>query len=652
MQPSSVDAFQSAILAAFSGQLGSGATVQIISANDATPSQNKLKQGQKQGKRLLQSSGVTVVYSITVLAFGGISPGSAYTQAQSELTSFVSNSGPSGFQSTMLTLAAANGSPLVNAVSTPLASGSIGQYTTVTENLMVAPPTSHPSSAPSQNSNRTVGWVQAPVQVFGSESKYVGSVANFFTFMLSGNPEYDLTVDVVVSSNTSTVVQTPDLEVKPTSIFKFTHTSTVLQGSFYLNGSPDLAGTYYIYLMLSGRSSLDFHPEPQNPFTVAVISSFAPLPPPTFTSVVFDGSGAFVTFTFSAPTDYAAVYPGLSLATFPCSLLFTYTGASMATCTWTSSSTVVGQFGDYIPGLLSPGNPVLLVPNVLRQECLTTNAVACRRNIPASIQSVVATAPSNPILPQIIINSPTAISQCAASMEIDATSTVGAAGRPWLKTFWTVNVTKSTVPEFMVDDFYPLPSVKVLRKMQSFMNLQSIANPIVIDRSLYEVGFYQLQLTVVNFLGAKASVVNPILVSGQSSMPQVVIQGNNIVTMLANQQLISSGSASIASCGGSNTTALLKYNWFVLLNGTNVPVNSSSLDPTQFVLPTYSLVAGNTYVLQLTVYPIIDGLPFLKSSSSATINVVVNHGEVRAAVRGKPNMSRLHRFTILIFELF
>jgi len=642
-------AFSSAVLASLTGPLASGASVNIISVADATTSPSKLKQGQKQGHRYLQTTpGVAVTYQLVVLAYGGITPESAYAQATSQLTAFTST--PSGsqvspFQSSLQAFAITNGaSSLATVTAPPLSATAISPYnpaTTTTQNLQVAPPTSHPSSSPSAFANRTVGWVQSPSQIFGSESKYSGSVSNFFIFALSGHPEYDLSVQVVVSNSTANVNPTTDLQVLPTSKFSFTHTSTLLQGSFYLNGSPELAGTYYIYLMLSGMSSIDFHPPA--PFTVAVISSFAPLPAPSLVSVVFDGSGAFVTFTFSAGTDYAEnaavtnpVYDGISLSTFPCSILFTYIGASDATCTFTSAATVVGQFGSYIHGLLAPGDPVVLVGNVLRQTCLTVSYASCHRNIPAPTQSVVSSPPPNPILPQIVINSPAAISKCAPSMDIDATSTVGAAGRPWLKTFWRVNVTRSQDPAFYVDDHvYPLPSPKVVRKMQAFMNLQSINNPISIDSQLYGVGYYEMWLTVVNFLGAKATVANPIFVSGQTSLPQVTIQGNNIVTMLANAQQVISGSASVAPCGsGGNATSPLQFAWTVILNGTQVNVNQTSLDPTQFMLPPYQLQAGNSYTLFLTVTPIVNGYLITKSSSSASIEFVVKHGLVHAAVRG------------------
>ena len=96
-------------------------------------------------------------------------------------------------------------------------------------------------------------------------------------------------------------------------------------------------------------------------------------------------------------------------------------------------------------------------------------------------------------------------------------------------------------------------------------------------------------------------------------------------TMVASSPLTILSAVTLSNC---TPVATVNFTWTVKKNGNTInDIKSSSLDPSIFAIPTYSLVVDNNYIITVTA-----------STSTSTVNastiVYVAHGVVTAVIVG------------------
>eukprot|EP01034_Spumella_vulgaris_P034102 gene34102-42050_t len=86
----------------------------------------------------------------------------------------------------------------------------------------------------------------------------------------------------------------------------------------------------------------------------------------------------------------------------------------------------------------------------------------------------------------------------------------------------------------------------------------------------------------------------------------------------------------VSSCDGTKTSTGIAYSWSVKVNGlTSLSFASQSKDPSQFLLPAYSLSVGSIYDIKLTASLLSSSL-----SSSGSVRVLVIQSPLMASVVG------------------
>jgi hypothetical protein len=242
---------------------------------------------------------------------------------------------------------------------------------------------------------KTLTFTNSPVFIFGDVRKYIASGLKstyIFEYSLSSAPLKSLQVTPVFSLNglvSTDVVATP-------SNSNFTSKSQ-LTGQFFLSASSEISGSYSISLTASGSSTAQYTNGVST--LVQILSTFSPIPAPMITSCRFSDSGQAVVITFDSLTDQA----GIIAASWSCSLLFTFTGASGTTCSWVSTNAVSVSFG-VVTNItsdtlyLSIGESVKLKKGLLKAFCLGTVSF-CASNPVASAMSVITLAPLKPSIP-------------------------------------------------------------------------------------------------------------------------------------------------------------------------------------------------------------------------------------------------------------
>jgi hypothetical protein len=136
---------------------------------------------------------------------------------------------------------------------------------------------------------------------------------------------------------------------------------------------------------------------------------------------------------------------------------------------------------------------------------------------------------------------------------------------------------------------------------------------------------YIFSLNLTNFLGSSSSKSVTVQKTSDASQPSVMIGGPSFISINMSQPLNLLGLGKVSGCSSS---ASLSYQWTVTLNGANVPLKSTNLDPRKLTLPAYSLKAQSQYKVLLTVTA--------SGGSAATTSTVVyvNSDIIKAFIAG------------------
>lgn len=381
------------------------------------------------------------------------------------------------------------------------------------------------------------------------------------------------------------------------SSFNVTSTSSGV-GTFILQGGKD--GEFIMTFLISGPGSVSFNVGPTVSFQLTSLAS-----PPKLASVLFADSGTFVTATFDSATNQ----PQFTSDSY-CSTLFAFTGAGVTKCSWIDSATVRLTF-PFSPGtpLLALNGTVTLLSNVIKAECLGTQT--CNPDFSVG-NTVTAASPLNPVKPTVVINVPATIGSCA-DLIVDASGSLGFAGRAWKSVSWVV---------------FTIPSDST--SLQQTLNGQSLFQPYTIPASTLAQfqSFITFTLQVTNYLGQTSLAYALVSLSGQM-VPTVSIIGSSSLQNQPSNPVLVSATATAPSCISGQMT----YQWAVVLLSTGESVTLPSTIRTNRVslsLPAYTLTAGQRYALTFTAY--LNGV-----SASATTNVAILLGNIVAIISGGSN---------------
>lgn len=333
-------------------------------------------------------------------------------------------------------------------------------------------------------------------------------------------------------------------------------------------------------------------------------------------SCLFVGSGEAAQVTFDSPTDQARI----TITEWACSSLFDFASADKANCTWVDAATVRISFGTITSaaqadGLLAVNGKVVLRGGLLRPLCLRS-AEICLTDQTASESFVFARPPLIPIPPTVIVGGAQSVGLCT-DITLDASGSYGSGGRPYKSLQWNVSAIAK------VNQTLDTTEIKSL--LDRFSAVRQVFGLINIKRNTVKVGQYSFTLRLTNFLGLSTSSTHRVAVTDDANMPTLTLVGPAYRNITASTPLTILSVASPSVCASS--FAAIKYAWTVQLGNKTLALKSTSVDPSRFSLPAYSLIVGNLYTI--TVNATTKG-----SSVKASVFVFVAPGPVTAIILG------------------
>ena len=469
---------------------------------------------------------------------------------------------------------------------------------------------------------KSITFINAPVSVLGDVSLYtVNSPQSSYIFRIaleSAPTQGNLTIIPRIRLANGQVPNqvTQAVNATPSALTFRSTTPNQLTGQFFLNALPFVKGSYLIDLMILGSASSQYFGGAR--VAVTLISSSQPLPAPRLLGAVFASNGGYVVISFDGATDHAGILDN----TWSCDRLFTFIGASLATCAWADLSTVRAypsplSTNPNTPGrAMQPGDTLSLVGGKIRVQCRV--GTICTDNFVAATVTTSIQQPLNPLIPTVRVGVPNLIGGCS-DLLVDLSSSSGNGGRAWQSVTWNVASQRGD----------PSPVVNYL---SSYYDINS--NTVLIPKLLLLNTKYSFTATLVNFLNGSSSDTSSVTVSGDINLPIASILGPSIVSTKANTVLSLVGTAALTPCSQSN---ILKYYW-TMLDPTNPTktFSSSSIDPAKFQINAYKLTAGLTYAVTLRVDVMKDTVSNIVLSSATTVptSIYILSGNVIAAVRG------------------
>ena len=414
---------------------------------------------------------------------------------------------------------------------------------------------------------------------------------------------------------------TSDVMVAVPSVFSFTNQSSQF-GEFYIMGPPTTEGDFSVDFQVRGPSSSEYTTSSAD---VEIMSSASRTPAPKMYNSRFTDSGQAVLIRFKTPTDYA----GITATTWPCDILFSFVSDSQTSCTWIDSSTVSASFGVVTTVesniiYLSTGDTITLLPGMIRAFCApsdpdsTALSTDCSKNPTANSRSIQTLAPLNPSSPTVSLVAPAFLGSCD-SLYLDATGSYGNGGRLYTSVRWTVSAMEYGAERTVVN------VTSLEKQLNAFSALHQVYKPAIIENSKLFWVTYTISVSLTNFLGLQSSKTTILTVVRDPFLPALSIIGPNYRSVVAAEEMSILSTVTLPSCCPLGT--VVTYSWAVTLEGRQIGLPSTSLDPTRFSLRAYSLMVDNTYKITVTATA-------GKSSTSESVSVYVAHGAVTADIMG------------------
>ena len=456
---------------------------------------------------------------------------------------------------------------------------------------------------------KVVKYSNSPSYLHGNDSEYIGSDQSLyvFTYTLSASPSTAIQVTPLLYLNG---ILTTEVKAIPLSV-NYNSTS-LLTGSFILSSNALVNGSFVLVLSVTGLSAIEYY---NTTTTVQILSSNSVLPSPKMISSRFSHTGKKVLVAFNTPTDLA----GIVLATWPCSRLFSFISASLTTCKWTTAAIVTMTFKLSNSANLIPGNNVTLTGGQLKVSCSGTQ---CAKNVAASQSSLPTSAPVNPISPVVVLNTASSIGPYT-NLVLDARASYGNGGRLYTSIQWILSGTEGNSSFASID-------ITISNFLKRFSSEDLISKLITIPAQyLLNKTSYTITLGLTNFLGRTSFTTVTVTVITIPNLLSLSIIGPSYRTIVVSSPLTILSAATLTSWA-SRTSVSFVWNVQEGNQSAVTDIKSSSLDPSIFAIPAYSLVVNNVYTITVTA-----------STSTSTVNastiVYVAHGVVTAAIVGGTN---------------
>jgi len=478
---------------------------------------------------------------------------------------------------------------------------------------------------------RSVAFTNAPNFVYNEVAQYSSADASskyVFSYVLAA-PDYDVDITPLLLKNTSGNVE--NISGLSQGLVTYLPDSD-LTSSFVLSAVSDLTNTdtsigalvsYMIDFEIGGDDAFMY----DAPRIELVVGNGESEPPtPVFTTGIIAGTGATATLTFDSETDKAVTIT--SSASWSCNLLLVFNGASLCTCSFSSTSTIKITFPaksqiSETTTLLVTGESVELQADRVKALC-TSSASVCASSVYsyASSTSVVVSAPVVAKVPVVAFSMPSIISNCD-DLRVDASSSSGSAGRPFTSLVIEVTATNG------------IDVTALQANMSTHFSSSGVSSPYLIDNSYLTSAVYSFKLSLTNWLGETATGSKTVEFSTEGDLPTLTISGSNFITTTAANAISVSAIGKLSGC--SKASGLSYDPWtvfldFVFVNG----LTSVSNDPRKFTLPAYTFSAGKTYQISLTTntIPISGGS---SSSATTTATIFVDFSVVTVTVTGGYN---------------
>lgn len=438
-----------------------------------------------------------------------------------------------------------------------------------------------------------------PIIGIGSDATFPGaySLASTQKVDITNKNMGELSEHSIKTLNTNTTfVRTNMLAISPSS-FSFSSSSSLDAGFVIFSNNFNTAGTFKVVYNATGPGAKEFSTS-ETSFTL--LSNNQVPPPPVLSRAIFSNSGQFATITFDSPTDR-----GQLTEIFTCSVLFTFVGSNQSKCFWTSTSSLRVSFGSSNDGVsyLVSGNSVTLKANTIKAQCL--DSIDCSQLTFASSTTVTVLPPISPVVPAPVINAPSLVSRCD-NVTINPTLSSGSGGREWINVQWTVESGGGRATS------------SILAILNSFGRTTS--NKIIVPNALFSPGSYRISLGLTNLFGVFSSTTVTITISSSENMPSLVILGPSIITTSAIAKLSVFASATLSTCPSSNS--LLTYQWGLFDGSTILAITSTSRNPKNFALNSYTLTTGKVYQLVSTVTAVVGGVNVASTTKEVSIQVL------------------------------
>ena len=451
----------------------------------------------------------------------------------------------------------------------------------------------------------TLSFTTAPFYVFATSDKAAGYP---WSYALSAAPASAITITPKITFANGTAVSDAALSTRPRST-NFVAGASLLQSSFiFISSIDNFGGKFKVTMQYTGASKDEYFAVSKD---FEVLAAAAIRPAPILLSAKFTDSGAAIIFVFDSATSRA----GLGTSFWKCNEIFTYDGASSATCVWVSSTIVRATFGAFVSGTVfaSIGDNIALVANKLTAECPVGGA--CSEYPFAPSQSVVAEGPANPIAPNVIITMFSVVTYCD-NVTVDSTLSSGHGSRDWDSVVWTVTSSQSTTA---IEDY--------LNNFGVF-----IRQAISIPNTLFEGDTqYTISLEVTNFLGVTRSGSEAIFIDSRKNLPLLSIQQSKFVSIQPSHALSIFSSVRRSACAEAYS---ISYVWSMKdFAGQAVSIVQTSKDPTELLLAPYSLTGGEVYFAIVTATASATNTS-AAVSSSVSIEVRVRLGDVITLIAG------------------
>ena len=266
---------------------------------------------------------------------------------------------------------------------------------------------------------------------------------------------------------------------------------------------------------------------------------------------------------------------------------------------------------------VSVGDVIELKSDVLKARCTSKVGVSGCSSWPfTQSHNVTISSPSAEFLslPVVTVSMPRELGVCD-DLWLDLSSSSGSGGREWQSLSFRVTLLSSSTPTSSSTSSPPSVLQQHLSNLTSPSSSKSlsslISSPIVISHEfLSEGSVYSLEVELCNFLSACGKRSKTFVVSSSSNVPVVSLSSQNVIRMFRNTSLLISGGGYVSVCdtgeGESNgvrkSSTSLAYSWSVWRDGMlqdSPSLESVSVNPMQFLLPSYRLRSGSLYVVEV-----------------------------------------------------